>query len=61
VIIFKHENDFYRSFDVGSFYEKISEKFIPAYLEASEIEKKKIFDNYISSLKDDIDNTEVVT
>lgn len=61
VVVFKHENDFYRTFDVGSFHEKISEKFIPEYLNASEIEKQKIFDNYIQSIKQDIDNTEVVS
>lgn len=61
VIVFKHESDFLRTFDLEMFHQKVFELFIPEFMGASEVEKKRIFEQYMESIKDDIDMTEVQT
>jgi hypothetical protein len=58
VIVFKHESDFFRTFDFKMLQQKVHEKFVPEYMGLSEVEKERIFEEYMQSIRDDIDNTE---
>ena len=60
VVVFKHESDYLRTFDLGIFHEKLCERFVGSYLRRTKTEKKQIYRDYMKSLADDIDNTEVV-
>lgn len=59
VLVYKHEKDFLRTFELPYFQQKLLDRFMPEYRNKSETEKKAIFDKYVQSLEADMDYSEV--
>ena len=59
-MVFKHQNDFYRTFDLDYFQQKLLERFMPEYLKMTPAEKEAIYFDYIKSLEDDVDAEEPI-
>lgn len=60
MIVFKHQSDFYRTFDLDIFQHKLLARFMPEYLRMTAEEKEAIYYDYIRSLEDDINESEPV-
>lgn len=58
-MVFKHEKDFLRTFDLGIFQSSLFTRFVPSYRLKSDAEKEVIFQNYLKSIEEDIDPNEV--
>lgn len=55
VIVYKHERDMIRAFDLELFQHKMLEKFNAAYRQMTQHEKDQTLDNYLTSIEGNID------
>ena len=55
VIVFKHERDMIRSFDLAEFQHRMLERFLPDYRNMTTNEKEQLLDNYMKSMEGNID------
>ena len=58
MVIYKHEKDFLRTFDLEYFQKQLFDQFLPAYRNKSEVEKKAVFEQYMRAIEQDIDYNE---
>lgn len=61
VVIFKHEKDMIRAFDLELFQHKMLERFLPDYRNMTEYEKEEMFQAYAKSIEGNVDMTNQIT